>query len=27
MVEDVGRRPTTVDEARGLLGAPRRAPA
>ena len=27
MVEDVGRRPATVDEARGLLGAPRRAPA
>jgi uncharacterized protein (DUF849 family) len=27
MVEDVGRRPATVDEARGLLGAPRRTPA
>jgi 3-keto-5-aminohexanoate cleavage enzyme len=27
MVEDVGRRPATVDEARELLGAPRRAPA
>jgi uncharacterized protein (DUF849 family) len=27
MVEDVGRRPATVEEARGLLGAPRRAPA
>jgi 3-keto-5-aminohexanoate cleavage enzyme len=27
MVEDLGRRPATVEEARGLLGAPRRAPA
>jgi 3-keto-5-aminohexanoate cleavage enzyme len=27
LVEDVCRRPATVDEARGLLGAPRRAPA
>jgi 3-keto-5-aminohexanoate cleavage enzyme len=27
MVEDVGRRTASVEEARGLLGAPRRAPA
>jgi hypothetical protein len=25
MTEDVGRRPATVEEARGLLGVPRRA--
>jgi 3-keto-5-aminohexanoate cleavage enzyme len=27
MVEDVGRRPATVAEARELLGTPKRAPA
>jgi 3-keto-5-aminohexanoate cleavage enzyme len=27
MVEDVGRRPATVAEARDLLGTPKRAPA